>query len=113
MPVSLVKSLSSSTSAFAGSHAAQHIVSDLPSARADGAVPRASANVPAAHARDRVVLVILMVRSSSFGRGCRPLLNLRVRRDFRVSTRPASSKKFDQKSRLGHDTLIARSRWKV
>src|SRR5436305_11135821 len=29
MPVSLVKSLSSSTSAFAGSQAAQHIVSDL------------------------------------------------------------------------------------
>src|SRR5271169_3908704 len=68
MPVSLVKSLSSSTSAFAGSHAAQHIVSDLPSACADDAAPRVSANVPTAHARDGFVLLILIVRSSDSGR---------------------------------------------
>src|SRR5271170_6495751 len=68
MPVALVKSLSSSTKALAGSHAAQHIVSDFPSACAEDAAPRVNASVPAAHARDRFVLLILIVRSSDFGR---------------------------------------------
>src|SRR5271170_794286 len=88
MPVSLVKSLSSSTSAFAGSHAAQHIVSDLPSACAEDAAPRVSARAPAAHTRDRVVLLILIVRSSYLAGHRRPSLNPRVGRDFRVFTRP-------------------------
>src|SRR5271170_303358 len=87
MPVSLVKSLSSSTSAFAGSHAAQHIVSDLPSACAEDPAPSVSARVPAAHARDRVVLLILIVRSSYLAGHRQPSLNPRVGRDFRVLTR--------------------------
>src|SRR5579863_5281347 len=80
MPVCLVKSLSSSTRAFAGSHAAQHIVSDLPSACADGAAPSASASVPAAHAKDRLVPLILIgsLLLVSAGR-CRPILNTQAR----------------------------------
>jgi hypothetical protein len=54
--------------ALAGSQAAQHIVSDFPSACADDAAQRVNASVPAAHARDRFVLLILIVRSSDFGR---------------------------------------------
>jgi hypothetical protein len=40
----------------------------LPSARADDAAPRLNASVPTAHASDRFVLLILIVRSSDFGR---------------------------------------------
>src|ERR1700722_12246522 len=84
MPLALVKSLSSSTRAFAGSHAAQHNVRDLPSACADDAAPRVSASVPTAHARDSFVLVILIVAPPIWAGHCRPLLNSRVGRDFKA-----------------------------
>src|SRR5664279_3290852 len=64
MPVCLVKSLPSSTSAFAGSHAAQQRVSDLSSARA---VPlRASPAMPDTSATVRDVLCQLIFVPSSF-----------------------------------------------
>src|ERR1700677_5224622 len=72
MPLSLVKSLPSSTSALAGSHAAQHRVSCLFWAaagwlpRAVNAIPAPSANAPATYL-DHFVTDFRM---------CFPLLNI-------------------------------------
>src|ERR1700734_1854024 len=84
MPVALVKSLSSSTKALAGSHAAQHNVRDFPSAGADDPATRINASIPAAHARDRFVLLILIVAPPILAGHCWPLLNSRVGRDFKA-----------------------------